>query len=224
MEGPVRSAYMDIVERRALDDNLYRVTIAANEHIRQLPDLDFGGLSTENYAKNPVVMWAHDVVGHSPSGGLPIGRTLKLDKTSKGRIIADFEFLDQDPFAQRVKNAWDRGFLQAASISWLPVKGEPVEDGRWRDTRSELLEWSIVAVPADPDALRKAHRRMMDDFFHGQPPRWSGRRDGAAEGEYSAQGFIPTEQVIPDKDLRKIRTLVEALCAATVRRGAEEGV
>ena len=63
-----RSAYMDIVERRALDDNLYRVTIAANESIRQPPDLDFGGLSTDNYGKNPVVMWAHDVVGRSPAG------------------------------------------------------------------------------------------------------------------------------------------------------------
>ncbi len=42
--------------------------------------------------------------------------------------------------------------------------GGPSEDGKWRDTRSELLEWSIVALPADPDALRKSHRRMMAAF------------------------------------------------------------
>ena len=161
MDRPSRSMYMDIVEQRALAGGQYRVTIAANEKVRQPPELYFGGLSTENYSRNPVVMWAHDAVGKSPSGGLPIGRTLSLTKTPDGRIVADFEFLSDDTFAQRVKNAWDKGFLQAASISWIPVESVPTEDGLWRDTRSDLLEWSIVSVPADPEALRESHRRMM---------------------------------------------------------------
>ena len=75
MERPVRSAYMDIVDQRKLDEGSYRVTIAANEQVRQPPELDFEGLSTANYERNPVVMWSHDAVGRSPSGGLPIGRT-----------------------------------------------------------------------------------------------------------------------------------------------------
>jgi len=124
MEAPVRSMYMDIVERKTLGKNLYRVTIAANEKVRQPPELDFDGISTDNYQRNPVVMWAHDTVGRSPSGGLPIGRTLSLAKNSKGRVVADFEFLSEDPFAQRLKNAWDKGFLKAASISWIPLSLE----------------------------------------------------------------------------------------------------
>jgi hypothetical protein len=179
---------MDIVERSTLGENLYRVTIAANEHIRQAPELDFPGLSTENYDKNPVVMWAHDVAGRSPSAGLPIGRTLKLTKAADGRVVADFEFLSEDPFAQRVKNAWDKGFLQAASISWVPLEGGPVDGGRWRDTRSELLEWSIVAVPADPDALKESHRRMIDELVGEANQEAPGtqdsgmRREGADDG------------------------------------------
>ena len=165
MERTVRSAYVDIIDRSTLDEKRYRVTIAANERIRQSPELDFDGLATESYLKNPVVMWAHDVVGRSPSGGLPIGRTLELTRVANGRIVADFEFLSEDPFAQRVRNAWDKGFLQAASISWLSVESVPVEGAGWRDTRSELLEWSILAVPADPDALKESHRRMMDEFL-----------------------------------------------------------
>ena len=171
MDGRVRSAQMDIVEQRTLKDNLYRVTIAANEGVRQPPDLDFGGLSTENYARNPVVMWAHDAVGRSPSGGLPVGRTLSLTKAPGGRISAEFEFLSDDPFAQRVKNAWDKGFIRAASISWLPIESVPGEGGRWKDSRSELLEWSIVAVPADPDALREVHHRMVNDFLSTGPSK-----------------------------------------------------
>ena len=180
MDRPSRSMYMDIVERRALAEGQYRVTIAANEKVRQPPELHFGGLSTDNYSRNPVVMWAHDAVGRSPSGGLPIGRTLNLTKPPDGRIVADFEFLSDDIFAQRVKNAWDKGFLQAASISWIPVEPVLCGYGLWRDTRSDLLEWSIVSVPADPEALRESHRRMMAAFI-GEP---SSRRrtPGASEG------------------------------------------
>ena len=165
MNSRARSACMDILGQQALGEGQYRVTIAANDKVRQPPDLDLDGMSTENYLKNPVVMWAHDGVGRSPSGGLPIGRTTRLTKTGDGHIVADFEFLADDAFAQRVKNAWDSGFLRAASISWLPLERVPNEDGGWQDTRSELLEWSIVSVPADPDALRESHRLMLDSLL-----------------------------------------------------------
>ena len=162
---PARSMHMDIVQREALPGSRYRITIAASEKVRQPPELDFEGLAFDNYLRNPVVMWAHDAVGRSPSGGLPIGRTLDLAKTPSGGVVAEFEFLSDDPFAGRVKNAWDKGFLQAASVSWLPLETTPTSDGGWRDTRSDLLEWSIVSVPADPDALRATHQRLLDDFL-----------------------------------------------------------
>ena len=73
MERRVRSAYVDIVERRALEGNFYRVTIAANERVRQPPELDFGGLSTERYLRNPVVMWAHDILGVRSRAGCRSG-------------------------------------------------------------------------------------------------------------------------------------------------------
>ncbi len=157
----MRSAFLDIVESRDLGGGRYVVTIAANERVRQPPDLDLAGMSTEAYMRNPVVMWAHDVVGRSPSGGLPVGRTLGLSKGGDGRLMAEFEFLAEDPFAQRVKNAWDKGFLRAASVSWVPVESASDESGRRRDVTSELVEWSLVPVPADPDALRESYRRLM---------------------------------------------------------------
>ncbi|MCH8205972.1 MAG: hypothetical protein IH956_03105 [Chloroflexi bacterium] len=197
MNRAVRSMNMDIVERLALGDGACRVTIAANESVRQPPELDFDGLSTENYARNPVVMWAHDSVGRSPSGGLPIGRTLSIAKTPGGRIVADFEFLDEDPFAQRVKNAWDKGFLQAASISWVPLESVPVEGGRWRDVRADLLEWSIVSVPADPEALRESHRLMLDVFL----------------GNGEAPEAVSTEAVSVD-ELAEVRAVVQEIKAA----------
>ena len=165
MDRQTRTAAAAIIGSAAVDANRYRVTIAANEEARQPPTLDFDGLSLDNYMLNPVVMWAHDVSGRSPSGGLPIGRTLELAKTDAGGLVAEFEFLSDDPFARRVKNAWDRGFLRAASISWLPIETTPARDGGYRDTRSDLLEWSIVPVPSDPDALRESHARLLEEFL-----------------------------------------------------------
>lgn len=227
MQGLARTMPMDVVASRALGENLYRVTIAANEKARQPPELDFDGLSFENYLKNPVVMWAHDVAGRSPSGGLPIGRTLRLHRTPTGEIEAEFEFLEDDPFARRVKNAWDRGFVQAASISWIPLESRPVEGGGWRDTRSELLEWSIVAVPADPDALREAHRRMVEEFLRpGQEQRMLGPFDyedlvealallrDVVEGVQARSGHSANQEA--SRGLAEVRQLVEEAKAALI--------
>ena len=177
MSAQSRTASAAIIGGGAIDANRYRVTIAANEEARHPPQLDFDGLSLDNYMLNPVVMWAHDVTGRSPAGGLPVGRTLHIAKSPEGRLVAEFEFLDDDPFAQRVKNAWDKGFLRAASISWLPLETAPMRDGDIRDTRSDLLEWSIVPVPSDPDALRESHLRMLETFLGAANPPEDVRQD-----------------------------------------------
>ena len=169
-ERAVRTTQVDLVEREAAGQGAYRVTIAANDKARQPPELDLSGISTENYFKNPVVMWAHDLTGRSPSGGLPIGRTLALDWVRGRGLVARFEFLDDDPFAKRVRNAWDKGFLRAASISWVPLESGRSDDGGRRDTRADLLEWSIVPVPADPEALRDSHRLMLDAYLSDPQP------------------------------------------------------
>ena len=169
LDRKVRSMSMDIVRRGAVGTKRRSVTIAANDRVRTSPEIDLASLRFDNYRRNPVVMWAHDSTGRSPSGGLPIGRTLSINRTPDGGIVAEFEFLEDDPFAQRIRNAWDKGFLQAASISWLPIETRPAQGGGIRDIRAELLEWSIVSVPADPDALRESHRRMLDSMLDEQP-------------------------------------------------------
>lgn len=170
MNSIARAMPMNITPRAAASPNARAVTIAANPRARGGTDIDISGLRFDNYRKNPVVMWAHDAIGRSPSGGLPIGRTLSIANDGAGGIIAEFEFLEDDDFAQRVRNAWDKGFLQAASISWLPLETQPAANGRPRDIRAELLEWSIVSVPADPDALRLSHRRMLDSLLSPTAP------------------------------------------------------
>ena len=190
MQPQARTMSMNILERSAVDPTRRSVTIAANDRARSAPDLDLNGLRFDNYRRNPVVMWAHDSVGRSPSGGLPIGRTLAISRAPNGAIIAEFEFLENDAFAQRIRNAWDKGFLRAASISWLPLESRPAQNGGLRDVRSELLEWSIVSIPADPDALRETHRRMLDSLLSERGIAASRIASAALPGEYGERGEL----------------------------------
>ena len=195
MQPQARTMSMNILDRSAVDPTRRSVTIAANDRARSAPDLDLNGLRFDNYRRNPVVMWAHDSVGRSPSGGLPIGRTLAISRATNGAIIAEFEFLENDAFAQRIRNAWDKGFLRAASISWLPLESRPASNGRLRDVRSELLEWSIVSIPADPDALRETHRRMLDSLLSERGIAASRAASAAHPNEHAelARAISPTD-------------------------------
>jgi HK97 family phage prohead protease len=119
------------------------------------------GMSVEAYLRNPVVLWAHDAIGASPSGGLPIARTVSLERMPEG-LSAEFEWLEGDAFAQRVRNAWERGFINAASIGWTTQAWEPLPGGQGRrHTRTELVEWSLVPVPADEGASRGGYAEAI---------------------------------------------------------------
>ena len=164
---------MVVTEARQVEDGSgHRMVIAANELSRNGDDPNLRGISFKNYRKNPVVLWSHD-----SWGGIPIAKTLKIGHDDQGRIEADFEFNSDDEFAARVENAWNGGFIRGASIRYMPTKVVEVrnEDGsveRLRVEESELLEWSLVPVPADPDSVRAAARALglPAEIFRGIEP------------------------------------------------------
>jgi hypothetical protein len=178
-EKLVHSREVVLERQESPTQGAYRATIFVNERARQGPDLSIEGLQTENYMRNPVVLWSHDMSGKTESAGLPIGRTNRMTNTD-GKIEVDFEFITDDPFADRVRNAWDKGFLQAASVSWLPLESEQGEDGNQRDIRSD------VSVPSDPDAIRQAHSRLMETMLTETVPDadvWGAYRQEEEEEE-----------------------------------------
>ena len=137
------------------------------------------GAVLENYLKNPVVMWGH-------SYGAPadvIGRTVNLD-VQDGGIAADFELRpaanDQDP-QNIVRLLWDGGWVRTASIGFRPIEMQPNEFGGNDITAWELLEWSLVPIPANQDALRLAAKAL--DMTGDVAPA---QKDAAPEGDTPA--------------------------------------
>lgn len=113
------------------------------------------GWKLENYRKNPVVLWAHDY--HS----LPLGKA--IDVTIEGdKLVATAEFADHE-MANTVLRLIDGGFLKATSVGFRPSKYVLNEERRGVDfTEQDLLEFSIVPVPANPEALQISRSAGVD--------------------------------------------------------------
>ena len=194
---------MVVAEARQVEgEDTHQMVIAARERSRNGDELNLRGVSFKSYRKNPVVLWAHDSYQ-----GIPIAKTVKIGHDEQGRIAADFEFNSEDEFAARVENAWNGGFIRGASIRYMPTKVVEVRDEQGRVDRlrieeSELLEWSLVAVPADPDSVRAAARAMNlpEEIFRGFEPE---PEDDEAEP--------PTEPVTEDPEPVPKREVVSQL-------------
>ena len=199
--------------RQAEDGSSHRMVIAARDRSRNQDEINLAGVRFDNYRKNPVVLWNHDaspklLAAAPPSGGIPIAKTLEIGHDEEGRIVASFEFNSNDPFAARVENAWNNGFLRAASIHYLPTRIAEVKDARGRVERvrieeSDLLEWSLLPVPADPDSVREAARalNLPEEIFRGLEP----------EPEPSAD--LVSEEPEPNQDdpIEALRERIDAL-------------
>lgn len=114
------------------------------------------GWQLENFRKNPVVLFAHN------SHGLPVGRapSVGIEKAdggsrlvSRGTIFTSRE-VNQEGWA--VGQMYLQGFLNAVSVGFLPhTYVQNAERGGWAVDflTQELLEFSAVPIPANPEAL-----------------------------------------------------------------------
>jgi phage head maturation protease len=98
------------------------------------------------------VLWAHDY------SRLPVARAVEIDAVPGVGLRAKMEFAPAgvDAHIDAVRKLWELGFLNAASVGFTPKAGTPTGKGGTRYTEWELLEFSIVPIPANADALRLA--------------------------------------------------------------------
>ena len=153
VEGIVRKA--EVADAEVLDNRRVRFTISSASVDRDNDTINQTGWKTDNYQRNPVVLWAHDY------SSLPLGKSVDLS-VENGNLKSTVEFADH-PFADTVYRLVKGGFLNATSVGFRPMKlTENVERGGLDFGEQELLEYSIVPVPANPDALIEARAAGID--------------------------------------------------------------
>lgn len=136
-------------------EDVFSIIASTSAIDRQGDSVDQAGWDLKNFNKNPVLLWAHDY------SELPIGKVVSA-RVEKGKLIADFIFASQEanPKAQQIKRLYEEGIVNASSVGFIPLErnGNII-------TRSELLELSLVPVPANQEALRLAMAKGFDAEF-----------------------------------------------------------
>ncbi len=134
---------------KGLGDRTFRFTISTGDVDREGDRIDPRGWHLEAFKQNPVTLWAHD---HRIP---PIARTTDIG-VAGDRLTAVVQFPPPDvhPFADSIHNLIAQGFLSSASVGFRPIrKTINTERGGWDFHEQELLEWSIVGIPALPQAV-----------------------------------------------------------------------
>ena len=140
---------------KASDDEQSRVidfTISSETADSYRDVVSADGWNLERFLKNPVVLWAHI------KSQLPVGKASNI-RTDGDTLKAAAEFASRDiyEFADDVFKMLKAGFLNAVSVGFIPLEWTwDDERGGYNFIKNELFEFSVVPVPANPDALANA--------------------------------------------------------------------
>jgi hypothetical protein len=143
------------------DENGGRIIISTGDLDRDKDRVLPHGAQIADYLRNPVVQYGHNYADPWAT----VGRTTSLSVNDKG-VTADFELRpaanEQDP-QNIVRLLWEGEWIRTASIGFVPLGFEENSDGGLDYTDWQLLEWSLVPVPANQNALRMAVKALSDD-------------------------------------------------------------
>jgi hypothetical protein len=133
-----------------------RFTFSTNAIDRDNERIVQSGWDLKNYLKNPVVLWMHDG-GFLTESRPAIGYTkdLTIDNSLKGTVV--FAPKKVDHFSWSIGKKLQLGILRAGSVGFRPIEWKWIDseddDAELEFVRQELGEFSIVNLPANPEAL-----------------------------------------------------------------------
>jgi hypothetical protein len=139
----------------------------------------------ENYRKNPVVAYQHNLNGgmcSEPNPDFVIGKDVSesmfagsgLDRSLVG--VTMFEDKSTNPLAEKVFRKVLFGSLSRVSVGFMEVGAGRYGDGDEREggvketyyfDGQELLEYSVVNVPSNPNAGKRDMMRMLREESYG---------------------------------------------------------
>lgn len=115
--------------------------------------IEVAGWDLAQFKKNPIALWQHN---HEK----PIGTWHNVRVEGK-RLIGALKLAGTN-LAKMAQQLIDEGVLKAVSVGFIPKEHEPIDEkdpyGGWRIKAAELLEVSLVSVPAHPKALLLSKR------------------------------------------------------------------
>ncbi len=144
-----------IVHKLAASDGDSLEFVLSDATVDRYGDIvDPSGWVLANFRKNPIALFGH-------SGGFPIGTWSNI-RVEGEKLVGRLNLAAKGTSARldEIISLVEQGILRAVSVGFRPLKSEPIDAekpwGAQRYTKQELLETSLVSVPANPAALAVA--------------------------------------------------------------------
>lgn len=160
--------------KKAEETREIEFVISSDAKDRHRSVVNMGGWDLKNYNLNPIVGYQHNVYGDNmcvpPSPDDVIGSSRVFFEEVEGRMlmkaVVRFDRPEVNPVAEKIFQKVLDGTLRAASVGFLEIgkgtttyqkdeKGEII-DQTYHFKGQELLEWSIVNIPSNPEAARRS--------------------------------------------------------------------
>lgn len=169
------------------------------------------GWDLANFKKNPIALFNHDsdeVIG--------VWENVRVEGK---RLIGKLKLAAEgtSPTVDKVRRLVQQGILKAVSVGFNPTQYEPLNEkadpfwGPFRYLKQELLETSVVSVPANPGAMQLAVRGLAtpSEALEGLPAlplpvaqQLFGKIAKEERSAASAPGKIAVPAVIPSTPSR----------------------
>ena len=168
--------------------------------------LEPSGWKLDNFRKAPRLLWSH--MAHE----LPIGKITNIMVDQVGNLVFDAEFAEKEnDFAKKVADLMRGGFINTFSVGFMPLK----QDGS-RFLENELLEISVVNVPANPEAraslayksFETDYLAKMDEF---KKPEEKEEKEEEKPEKEEKEIVEKDGRVISEKNRSLIRVSIDAL-------------
>jgi HK97 family phage major capsid protein/HK97 family phage prohead protease len=119
--------------------------------------IDPKGWVLDNFKQNPMALFNHN-------SSFPIG-TWEDVKVQGGRLVGKLKLAARGTSDRidEIISLVEQGILRAVSVGFSPIERKPLDDGGIRFTKQELLETSLVSIPANPAAVQLAKSLHVSD-------------------------------------------------------------
>jgi len=152
-----------------IENRTAEFVISDNTQDRHGTVLDMDGWDLSNYNRNGIVGYQHDVYGEdsaNPDSVIGIGKAEVRDGKLIGSVT--FEPADVNPLAEKIFRKVQFGTLRATSVGFNPLekgefrKVEGSDNEIYHYGKRDLLEFSIVNIPSNPNAVRGLEKKEAE--------------------------------------------------------------
>lgn len=172
------------IPANAIESRIIPFILSTSRRDRHGTVLNQDNWHLDNYRKNPIIAYQHNITGGICDGPDPdniIGKSNRIEvegPAGQRKLIADAHFEDAETnlLAEKIFRKILFGSLSRSSVGFLEIgqgkygtgdEARGAENETYYFEGQELIEWSVVAIPSNPDAGKRniQMRKLREEAY-----------------------------------------------------------